>query len=93
MAVTRRSADFARVAERVDQELIAHGLAVPGHVVDAELNRRISAVGQLMGTTPRAVLVYAPTDLAQQVAEDIVEAIRTLPGGQPPPDEQPSATD
>lgn len=79
MAVTRRTADFAHVAEQVDQLLLTHQLDVPAHIVDGELNRRLEVVAQLLGTSPRAALVYAPTDLPQQVAADIVEAIQTLP--------------
>lgn len=83
MAVTRRTADFAHVAEQVDQLLLTHQLDVPAHVVDGELNRRLEVVAQLLGTSPRGALAYAPTDLFHQVAADIVEAIQTLSDERP----------
>ena len=83
MAVTRRTADFAHVAEQVDQLLLTHQLDVPAHVADGELNRRLEVVAQLLGTPPRGALVYAPTDLSHQVAADIVEAIQTLSDERP----------
>lgn len=78
MAVTRRTADFVHVAEQVDQLLSTHQLDVPAHVVDGELNRRLEVVAQLLGTSPRDALIYAPPDPPQQVAADIGEAIQTL---------------
>ncbi len=72
MALTRRTGRFSDIAAAVDQECRRLGADVPAREVDEALNARVDQVGQLMGISPRAALAYAPGDLAQQPAAQLV---------------------
>lgn len=77
-SLTRRTQRFRAMAERSEELLTEQGVAVPAAIVDRVLNHRNAAVAVLMGISARQAIWYAPDDVPERVADEIIEAIALI---------------
>lgn len=75
MALTRRGAAFRELAEAVDRGLRDHEIDLSPGEVDRILNAHVERVAQFMGIQPRQALIYAPSDLPEQVVATIASTL------------------
>lgn len=74
--LTRRTARFRELAEGIEARLASLGLAVDSQDIDGALRASVADVAQRMGVTDRTALGYAPDDLSDTIARDVVIAFR-----------------
>lgn len=79
MAISRRTARFNELATRTEALLAEHGIELEPAVIDRLLNAREEHVAQLMGITARTALRFAPDDLPEAIAAEVLDAMHQRP--------------
>lgn len=75
VTLTRRTARFGELAASVGAALADDGVVVNPAGIDDMLRARIRSVGEQLGVSDRAALGYAPDDVVESVANEILGAV------------------
>lgn len=78
VTLTRRTARFGELAAIVEAALADNCAVVEPRGIDESLRARIRSVGDQLGVTDRSALGYAPDDVANSVASEILGAVWAL---------------
>lgn len=78
VTLTRRTLRFGELAVNVEAALADNGLVVEPTGIDDTLRARIRSVGQQLGVGDRTALGYAPDDVVESVANEILGAVWAL---------------
>jgi len=76
--LTRRTPRFNELAAAVEARLASAGVVVDPKGIDENLRARIRAVGEQLGVSDRTALGYAPDDVADSVAHEVLIAVKSL---------------
>ena len=76
--LTRRTARFGELAANVEAALADNGVVIDPISIDDNLRARIRNVGDQLGVSDRTALGYAPDDVADSVASEILGAVWAL---------------
>lgn len=76
--LTRRTARFGELAANVEDILADHGVLVDPTGIDENLRARIRSVGDQLGVSDRTALGYAPDEVANSVAGEILGSVWAL---------------
>lgn len=78
VTLTRRTPRFVELAAAVEARMASAGVVVDSEGIDESLRIRIRAVGEQLGVSDRTALEYAPDDVADSIAHEIVIAVRSI---------------
>lgn len=76
--LSRRSARFGELAAIVEAALADNGVVIDPTGIDDNLRVRIRSVGDQLGVSDRTALGYAPDDVADSLASEILGAVWVL---------------
>jgi hypothetical protein len=88
--VTRRSARFAELAQLLESECFARGVAISSAEADRLLNEHIAYVANMMGVGERAAFGYAHAGVVVGIADALHD--EAGPRGHPHTDDSPPLT-
>jgi len=78
VTLTRRTVRFGELAGIVEAALADNGVVLDPTAIDENLRARIRGVGDQLGVSDRTALGYAPDDVANSVASEILGAVWAL---------------
>lgn len=78
VTLTRRTVRFGDLAGIVEASLADNGMVLDPTASDEILRARIRSVGDQLGVSDRTALGYAPDDVANSVASEILGAVWAL---------------
>ena len=88
--LTRRTQRFGEIAAAIEDRLATAGVVVDPKSIDESIRSRVRSVGTKLGLSDRTALGYAPDDLADSVAHDLLMTVWALHAELArPPDETP----
>lgn len=76
--LTRRTARFGELAANIEAALADNGVVIDPNGIDNNLRARIRSVGDQLGVSDRTALGYAPDNVADSVASEILAAVWAL---------------
>lgn len=76
--LTRRTQRFGEIAAAVEDKLASAGVVVDPKGIDESIRSRVRSVGNKLGLSDRTALVYAPDDVADSIAHEVLMAVRAI---------------
>lgn len=76
--LTRRTARFGELAAAVEDKLASAGVVVDPRGIDESIRSRVRSVGTKLGLSDRTALGYAPNDVADSIAHELLMAVWSL---------------